>query len=223
MQLILLSAPALALGVRSPLVQRLQGGHTPLVGHRAMQHGQSTPLIARASSPVMQHSKGWDGFGKGPFKYYSDFNSFMNAFEDEEDRAAYPEMFALPPGVYEVETPRPLGIAFEEIVGGQPKGIKVDYLVDDGNAAQAGKIQPGDILLATTACKEIGPRYERKLLPCIDMDFDIIMGAIGSNEARYRCNGVCMMFMRPAEADEPKVREWLKFFDIPSDHVFRTA
>merc|ERR1719409_1952096 len=121
MQLILLSAPALALGVRSPLVQRLQAG--------------------RASSPVMQHSKGWDGFGKGPFKYYSDFNSFMNAFEDEEDRAAYPEMFALPPGVYEVETPRPLGIA-----------------------AAAGVIRPGDILLATTACKEIGPRYERKLL-----------------------------------------------------------
>ena len=55
------------------------------------------------------------------------------------------------------------------------------------------------------------------------MEFDIIMGAIGSNEARYRCNGVVMMFMRPAEADEPKVREWLKFFDIPSDHVFRTA
>ena len=191
--LILLSAPALALGVRSPLVQRLHAGHanTPVVGHAAM------PISGRARSPLMQHSKGWDGFGKGPFKYYSDFNSFMAAFEDEEDRAAYPEMFALPPGVYEVETPRPLGIAFEEIVGGQPKGIKVDYLVDDGNAAQAGKIQPGDILLATTACKEIGPRYERKLLPCIDMDFDIIMGAIGSNEARYRCNGVCMMFMRP--------------------------
>ena len=217
--LLILSSTAAALAVQSPLVQRLQGGHaiTPVVGHAAM------PISGRTSSPVMQHSKGWDGFGKGPFKYYSDFNSFMAAFEDEEDRAAYPEMFALPPGVYEVETPRPLGIAFEEIVGGQPKGIKVDYLVDDGNAAQAGKIQPGDILLATTACKEIGPRYERKLLPCIDMEFDIIMGAIGSNEARYRCNGVVMMFMRPAEADEPKVREWLKFFDIPSDHVFRTA
>ena len=107
----------------------------------------------------MQHSKGWDGFGKGPFKYYSDFNSFMAAFEDEEDRAAYPEMFALPPGVYEVETPRPLGIAFEEVVAGLPRGIVVDSLVDGGNAAAAGVIRPGDILLATTACKEIGPRY----------------------------------------------------------------
>ena len=76
------------------------------------------------------------------------------AFEDEEDRAAYPEMFALPPGVYEVETPRPLGIAFEEVVAGLPRGIVVDSLVDGGNAAAAGVIRPGDILLATTACKE---------------------------------------------------------------------
>ena len=85
---LILSTSAAALAVQSPLAQRLQ-------------HGQSTPLIARASGPVMQHSKGWDGFGKGPFKYYADFNSFMAAFESEEDRAAYPEMFALPAGVYE--------------------------------------------------------------------------------------------------------------------------
>ena len=67
MQLILLSAPALALGVRSPLVNRLQGGHaiTPVVGHAAM------PISGRARSPVMQHSKGGGqiatALGREPF------------------------------------------------------------------------------------------------------------------------------------------------------------
>jgi len=170
----------------------------------------------------MQHSKGWDGFGKGPFKFYNDFDAFMSAFPDE-DREMYPEMFRLPKGVYEVDVERPLGIAFEEVEPAEPKGIVVDYLVEDGNAALDGNIQPGDILIATTACKEFGPRFERKLLPTIDMEFDIIMGAIGSNTARWKCNGVVMQFMRPSVADEKEVREYLKFFDIPYDHVFRTG
>ena len=70
------------------------------------------------------------------------------------------------------------------------------------------------------------PDRERKLLPTIDMEFDIIMSAIGSNSPRYhprKKNDVVCMFMRPSEADEAKVRDFLQFFNIPSDHVFRTG
>ena len=47
--------------------------------------------------------------------------------------------------------PKPLGIAFEEVVAGQ--GVVVDYLVEESNAEKCGKIQPGDILIAVTAFK----------------------------------------------------------------------
>ena len=46
---------------------------------------------------------------------------------------------------------RPLGIAFEEIVPG--RGVQVDYLVEEGNAALSGAIKPGDTLYAVTAVK----------------------------------------------------------------------
>eukprot|EP00316_Scyphosphaera_apsteinii_P021538 CAMPEP_0119299450 /NCGR_PEP_ID=MMETSP1333-20130426/1532_1 /TAXON_ID=418940 /ORGANISM="Scyphosphaera apsteinii, Strain RCC1455" /LENGTH=169 /DNA_ID=CAMNT_0007300893 /DNA_START=129 /DNA_END=638 /DNA_ORIENTATION=- len=168
---------------------------------------------------VMQHTIGWDGFGKGPFRFYGGFESFMAVFPDE-DRELYPEMFRLPDGCYEVALERPLGIAFEEVQPG--KGVLVDYLVEDGNAARAGAIQAGDVLMAVTACKEFGPRSERKLLPALDLDFDTIMGAIGSNQARYQCRDVILQFQRPT-ADDAAVREFLKFFEIPFNHVFRTG
>jgi len=175
---------------------------------------------------VLQHSKGWDGFGKGPFKYYSSFDSFMEPFPDE-DREEYPEMFRLPKGVYEVKLPKPLGIAFEERFEDPRKGgVLVDYLVEGGNADQSGQIQPGDVLILVTAIKVFGPRWERKMLPAIDMPFEVVMGAIGSNEARYQVKkdkDVVMQFMRPGEADEAEVREFIEFFDIPYDHVFRTG
>ena len=77
---------------------------------------QATPCgsaRARHAPAVLQHSQGWDGFGKGPFKFYNNFDSFMSPFPDE-DREQYPEMFAMPKGVFEVAMPKPLGIAFEE-------------------------------------------------------------------------------------------------------------
>ena len=106
--------------------------------------------------------------------------------------------------------PKPLGIAFEERE--LNSGVLVNYLVEGGNAAASGKIQPGDILILVTAIKVFGPRWERKLLPAIDMPFDVVMGAIGSNEPRYQVNqakDVVMQFMRPGEADEAKVRKLL--------------
>ena len=49
------------------------------------------------------------------------------------------------------------------------------------------------------------------------------MGAIGSNEPKWSCKNVVLQFMRPSEAEEPKVRELLEFFQIPSNNVWRTS
>ena len=176
----------------------------------------------RCSNPCMQHSKGWDGYGKGPFKFYNDFDSFMAPFPDE-DREMYPEMFKLPDGVYEVALQRPLGIAFEEVAGGLPQGVCVTECVEGGNAAKSGKIQPGDVLIAVTAVKVFQARWERKLIPCTTLEFDTIMGAIGSNQPQWGAKDVVLQFMRPADADPKKIREHLDFFEIPYDHVFKVG
>ena len=85
------------------------------------------------------------------------------------------------------------------------------------------KIEAGDILYAVSAVKVFGARYERKLIPAIDLNFDTIMGAIGSNEPKWQCRDVALQFMRPSEADEEAVREFLKFFEIPPNNVWRTG
>ena len=168
----------------------------------------------------MQHSVGWDGFGKGEFRFYESFDTFMSVFP-QEDRDEYPEMFVLPKGCYEVLLKRPLGIAFEEVVPG--RGVVVDYCVEGGNADASGVVQPGDILYAVTAVKVFGARYERKLIPSIDLDFDTIMGAIGSNEPKWKCTNVALQLYRPSEADEAEVRKFLEFFEIPPNNVWRTS
>lgn len=57
--------------------------------------------------------------------------------------------------------------------------------------------------------------------PCRTLDFDTIMGAIGTN-APPRCKDVAMQFMRPADAQGPEaVDKFLEFFEVPLDHVFR--
>jgi len=189
-----------------------------LVSHHAASMSRR---VLRVRGATMQHTQGWDGFGKGPFAFYSTFDEFMSPFPDE-DRETYPEMFQLPTGVIEVTLPRPLGIAFEEVDAGQG-GVLVTELVEGGNAAADGSIHPGDILVAVTACKQFGPRSERKLLPARELDFDTIMGAIGSNEPRYRARDVVLHFMRPSKANEERVKEFYEFFQIPYDHVFRTG
>ena len=176
----------------------------------------------RSSTLRMQHSKGWDGYGKGPFKFYNDFDSFMAPFPDE-DREMYPDMFKLPDGVYEASLQRPLGLAFEEVAAGQPKGVCVTECVEGGNAAASGKIQPGDILIAVTAVKVFQARWERKLIPCTQLEFDTIMAAIGSNQPQWGARDVVLQFMRPGESDAAKIREHLGFFEIPYDHVFKVG
>ena len=46
-------------------------------------------------------------FGKGEFKFYKSFDSFMKPFP-EEDREAFPEIFNIPKGVYEISMTKPL-------------------------------------------------------------------------------------------------------------------
>jgi hypothetical protein len=204
----------------SPRGARSSGWASAAAFQAGLSHSVSPASRPRHAPSTLQHSQGWDGFGKGPFKYYNDFDSFMEPFP-QEDRDEYPEMFSLPKGVYETKLPKPLGIAFEEREPG--KGVVVDYLVEDGSAAVQGRIQPGDVLIAVTAVKAFGPRWERKLLPAIDMPFDVTMAAIASNEPRYQTKDVVLQFMRPAEADETAVRKFLEFFEVPYDHVFRTG
>ncbi|EOD22927.1 hypothetical protein EMIHUDRAFT_461177 [Emiliania huxleyi CCMP1516] len=215
---ILAAAPSVAFRLNpSPL----HSPHTP--ASLAVLEPRHAVVVPRHVRVLAQHSKGWDGFGKGPFKYYNNFDAFMSPFP-AEDRETYPEMFALPKGVREVSLTKPLGIAFEEREPG--RGVVVDYLVDGGNADESGQIQPGDWLILVTAIKVFGPRWERKILPAIDMPFDVVMGAIASNEPRYQVNqkkDVVLQFMRPAEADEATVRAFIEFFEIPYDHVFRTG
>ena len=69
----------------------------------------------RSSSIVLQHSKGWDGFGKGEFKFYDGFEKFMTPFPDE-DRVQFPEMFRLPENVYEVSLERPLALLSKRLL-----------------------------------------------------------------------------------------------------------
>ena len=93
--------------------------------------------------------------------FYEGFDKWAAEYP-QEDRDTYPELFKLPDNCYEVILDKPLGIAFEEVQPGQ--GVVVDYLVEGSNAAQCGRIQPGDILVAVTAYK-VAPISSR--LPCL--------------------------------------------------------
>mmetsp|Transcript_26639 Transcript_26639/g.62571 ORF Transcript_26639/g.62571 Transcript_26639/m.62571 type:complete len:216 (-) Transcript_26639:1047-1694(-) len=157
-------------------------------------------------------------FGKGEFKFYRSFDSFMRPFTDE-DKADFPEVFNLPKGVYEVSMTKPLGIVFEEIEAGE--GVFVQELVQDGLADIQGQIQPGDILIGVTAVKVVGAKYERRLIPARKFDFDTTVGAIGSNEAKWSCADVVLMFERPGECDRSQVDKFMEFFEPPFDNPWK--
>jgi len=103
------------------------------------------------------------------------------------------------------------------------RGVLVDYLVEGGNAANSGMIQPGDVLILVTAVKVFGARFERKIVPAGDFDFDTVVSAISSNEPRYGARDVVLWVQRPGEADQAQVDRFLEFYQIPFDHVFRTG
>jgi hypothetical protein len=157
-------------------------------------------------------------FGKGSFIFYRSFNNFLDPFE-EKDREAFPEIFSLPKGVTEVSLTKPLGIIFEEIEIG--KGVFVQDFVEGGLAERSGRIQKGDILVAITAIKIVGAKYERRLIPARKFSFDTAVGAIGSNEGKWGCNDVVMMFERPGEADSAAVDKFFEFFEPPFDNPWK--
>lgn len=163
----------------------------------------------------------WSGglaFGKGEFSFYKSFDSFMKPFTDE-DREAFPEIFNLPKGVYEVSLTKPLGIIFEEIEAGE--GVFVQDLVEGGLAERQGKIQVGDVLVGVTAVKVVGAKWERRLIPARKFDFDTTVGAIGSNEPKWGCGDVVLMFERPSESDSAAVDKFFEFFEPPFDNPWK--
>ncbi|KAL7564177.1 hypothetical protein ACA910_021151 [Epithemia clementina (nom. ined.)] len=157
-------------------------------------------------------------FGKGQFKFYTSFEEWMKPFP-KEDRAEFPEVFNLPKGVYEVGLRKPLGVVFEEIDYG--KGLYVKELVEDGNAALDGRIQPNDVLVGITAVKIVGAKYERRLIPCRNFDFDTMVGAVSSNEPKWGCNDVVLLLERPAEANSAQVQSFMEFFEPPFDNPWK--
>jgi hypothetical protein len=53
------------------------------------------------------------------------------------------------------------------------------------------------------------------MLPARKFDFDTAVGAIGSNERKWNCDDVVLMFERPSEADSDAVDAFLEFFEPP--------
>ena len=157
-------------------------------------------------------------FGKGRFKFYEGFDQWMSVFP-REDREANPEIFAFPQGVYEIKLNKPLGIVFEEIENG--KGLFVQDLVADGNAAMTGRVQIGDVLVGITAVKVVGAKYERRLIPARKFDFDTMVGAVAANDRRFGCGDVILAFERPEEADSAVVDTFMEFFEPPFDNPWK--
>mmetsp|Transcript_36735 Transcript_36735/g.112404 ORF Transcript_36735/g.112404 Transcript_36735/m.112404 type:complete len:253 (-) Transcript_36735:59-817(-) len=100
-------------------------------------------------------------------------------------------------GVTEVALKKPCGIVFEELDPNFPRGVKVLELVEGGNAEASGKIAPEDLLVAVTAVRFVGAKFERNLYDATKMGFDNVVEAIGSNEEKWQCQDVILQFRRP--------------------------
>jgi hypothetical protein len=190
----------------------------PWLPSNGAQHSSSA-MASRSSLVQME-------FGKGFGSYYSGWDDWVSEYP-AEDRESYPALFKLPDDCYEIVLDKPLGIAFEE---GDDGGVVVDYLVEGGNAAKSGKIQPGDVLLATTGCMGRDGTFERRVIPSRYLDFDTIMSAIGSNQAKFnkkRRNDVILQFARPTASYENEgdpydggkrgIKAYLESLKFPSD------
>mmetsp|Transcript_2726 Transcript_2726/g.5086 ORF Transcript_2726/g.5086 Transcript_2726/m.5086 type:complete len:253 (-) Transcript_2726:181-939(-) len=191
--------------------------------HHHHHHGRFSTTALHSTSPFKVSGMWNNGlsYGKGPFRFYKNFDSWMSPFP-QQDRDMYPEIFTFPKGVYEISMVKPLGIIFEEIQVG--KGVYVVDLVEGGNAERMGTIQRGDVLVGITAVKVIGAKWERRLIPAKDLSFDTVVGAIGSNDEKWSCEDVVLWFMRPEEVEDvSKVDDFLMFFNPPGDSAWRTA
>jgi len=186
-------------------------------------NARSVSSAAESSSSSALYSTWNNGnkYGKGQFTFYKGFDEWMKPFPSE-DRELYPEMFRIPTGVYEVRMARPLGIVFEELEAGGG-GVYVTDLVEGGYAEAKGIIKPGDKLIGVTAVKVVGAKWERRLLPCTTWNFDTVVDAIGSNDSKWGCSDVVLLFERPGEANEEEVKKHLEFFEPPFDSMWKRA
>jgi len=191
---------------------------TPVLTSSTSSSSSSFDTACHAELTVPGMWNGGNNYGKGDFRFYKSFYSFSNIFT-KEDRDEFPEIFQFPKGMYEVSMAKPLGIVFEEIEIGN--GVYVQDLVEGGFADTQGKIQPGDVLVGVTAIKVVGAKWERRMLPARKFDFDTAVGAIGSNERKWNCDDVVLMFERPSEADSDAVDAFLEFFEPPFDNPWK--
>lgn len=53
------------------------------------------------------------------------------------------------------------------------------------------------------------------MIPARKFDFDTTVGAIGSNEPKWTCNDVVLMFERPGECVKEEVDAFMEFFEPP--------
>jgi len=160
-------------------------------------------------------------FGKGDFRFYKSYDSWMSPFP-EDDRQEFPELFSLPKGVIEISfaNDRPLGIILDEIEAG--KGVYVLDLVEGEQAELMGSVQKGDVVIGVTAIKVIGAKWERRLIPARDLDFDTVVGAIQSNQMKWGCEDVVMHFFRQEDVEDAEaVQCYLDFFNPPGDSPWR--
>lgn len=181
----------------------------------------SPTSLTTAHATAVDTSFMWNrglSFGKGQFKFYEGFDKWMSVFP-EEDRQAYPDVFNYPTGVYEVRLRKPLGIVFEEIEMG--KGLYVKELVTGGNAASQGDVKEGDVLVGITAVKVVGAKYERRLIPARNFDFDTMVGAVESNDSRFNCQDVVLAFERPDESNSAETDKFMEFFEPPFDNPWK--
>lgn len=140
----------------------------------------------------------------------------------EEDRREFPELFSLPTGVYEISfaNDRSLGMILDEIEAG--KGVYVLDLVEGGMAESMGSVKKGDVVIGVTAIKVIGAKWERRLIPAKDLDFDTVVGAIQSNQLKWGCQDIVLHFMREEEVEDMEaVQRYLDFFNPPGDSPWR--
>lgn len=102
----------------------------------------------------------------------------------------------LPDDVYEVSIKAPMGVVFEENKPGLSAGLYVAEIVEDMNAAKSGELFVGDKLIACTAIKVMGAKWERFLVDTTKLDFETCMSALQSNKAQFGAKDIIMHVKR---------------------------
>jgi len=94
----------------------------------------------------------------------------------------------------------PLGIVFEDVSSGSPSGVKVVALTTGGQGERCGKIEIGDLLKTSSAIqfRSGSSKFDIVDVDCTEFDFDTVISALTSNNARFGCTSVDLTFIRSA-------------------------